>query len=57
MKKNMLTTVFLVFLAVPCLAGSLDDIRKAAEQGNAEAQFKLGAMYRLDNNDPYIFKN
>ncbi len=53
-----ITTLILVLaLAVPVLAGaedsvSLDQMRQAAEQGNAEAQLEMGILYEFGYNFP-----
>lgn len=53
MKKNILIAMGLVFLAAPCLADSLDDTRKAAEQGDAWAQTELGTLYAEGRGVPH----
>lgn len=53
-----IATLVLIFaLAVPVLAGaedsvSLDQMRQAAEQGNAEAQLEMGILYEFGYNFP-----
>ncbi|MEK7206897.1 MAG: hypothetical protein AAB134_03340 [Pseudomonadota bacterium] len=53
-----IATLILVFaLAVPVVAGaedsvSLDQMRQAAEQGNAEAQLEMGILYEFGYNFP-----
>lgn len=45
--RRMIAVVALLFgLALPAWADSLSDIRRSAEQGNPEAQFALGTLYR-----------
>ncbi len=45
--RRMIAIVALVFgLAPPAWADSVSDIRTLAEQGDTEAQFVLGTMYR-----------
>ena len=53
-KINSIFLVFVIFLCVACLPAwgfdgmdTIDQIRKLAEGGNAEAQSKLGVFYVL----------
>ena len=43
--KKILTALCLLCLCVPSFAESIADLRKRAEAGHAEAQFKLGLSY------------
>ena len=46
MRRLMTLVALVVALALPAWADALSDLRKQAEQGDPEAQFVLGTMYR-----------
>jgi uncharacterized protein len=43
--QRVLGVAFAVLLGLQVIAGSLEDLRKKAEEGDAEAQYNLGRMY------------
>lgn len=45
MKRYLFTTLFCLFLSIPLQADNLSHWQQLAEQGSANAQFNLGAMY------------
>lgn len=49
MKRHLFTTIVCLFLSTPLLADNLSHWQRLAENGSANAQFNLGAMY--DNGD------
>jgi len=49
MKRNLCIIPLLLILSIPVLADNLSHWQKRAEEGSANAQFNLGAMY--DNGD------
>jgi len=51
-KNSSLIAAFLLFLAVPCFADSLENTIKAAEQGNADEQTLLGLIYEVGQDVP-----
>lgn len=46
MRRMIATLVLAIGLVLPALAQQTSDVRALAEQGNPEAQFILGSMYR-----------
>ncbi|MEI7866809.1 MAG: hypothetical protein WCI11_02875 [Candidatus Methylumidiphilus sp.] len=44
-KNSSLIAAFLLFLAVPCFADSLENTIKGAKQGDATAQYLLGQRF------------
>ncbi len=49
MKAYLFTTLFCMFLSLPLFADNLSHWQKLAENGSANAQFNMGAIY--DNGD------
>jgi hypothetical protein len=49
MKRYLFITIFCLFLSLPLLADNLSHWQRLAENGSANTQFNLGAMY--DNGD------
>ena len=57
MRRNRLyITALLIFWAFPCFAISLENPRKAAEQGDAASQILLGVTYYNENNYAVLAK-
>ncbi len=46
MKRTIAVVALVLGLALPARADPVSDVRKLAEQGNPEAQFALGTLYR-----------
>jgi len=45
MKKNLVVILFVFFSSISVWSGDFEDIKKAAEQGYAGAQYNLGVIY------------